>query len=377
MGEARVFFIREAPLKNLHVAILSMFFVTPVSAAELQCKTISQTVSGNMGSTAEAVARVTAADFAAGYRVTGGGCDLSLGGSSFGLVMWSKPVDGGYSCKTRAVNDNAAVQAVALATLCRVGLGGTGEGLSRAPFNNVGLGGGTIGIARAVKGGLPYGVRVCNLYGGVPIEVDLSATSRVPLNFGQCVEVDRPQWAFFRTPTTVDIVQRGGYELFQPGIFPIKQRVGRATQVELSKYVGITGPMKSAVAKCKKPAPDEPFDRKSFLGYCPLSELGSNKNYRVCFDIGFSGQGDKLEYPGSLLPIVMEKALMAKREPANGQINSNLYLSISAESCRDIFGVSFASILILDNKPWNGQEMGAVTYRFVEIPPPVSVPKGK
>lgn len=78
--------------------------------------------------------------------------------------------------------------------------------------------------------------------------------------------------------------------------------------------------MQTAVATCQKPAPGEPFEGRSYWGYCQLSELKGNKNYRVCFENGFSGQGQKLEYPGGLLPMVLDKSLMSKPNP--GQLDA-------------------------------------------------------
>lgn len=352
---------------------LSAIFTAPAAGTTLQCKSISQPGNATMGGVSEAIARISQADTAAGYRVTGGGCSYATGKDSHALPIWAMPVEGGFSCRARAAGGNDVLQIAAVATLCRTGLSDTSSPLGRAPFNNVGLGGGTIGIARAGKGPIPYGVRICNLFGAIPIEVDLTATQRNRLDYGQCIEIDRPQRVFFRTPLTTEIVARGRYELVQPGTFPAKPRIGRSTRIDAARHVKIVGDFKVATAQCRKPAPGEPFDSASYQAYCPLSDLGSNRNYRVCFDAGFSNQGNKLEYPGPLLPIVLDKALMAKPKPPDGQWDSYDYLGISAEGCRDLFGVGFAAILIL-NPPWNDQSVAAVTYRYAEIPPPVVGP---
>lgn len=354
-------------MKCRYTAMVLAILPTQLAAQGLECKTISATMNVGMGAIADPVARIGAADLAAGYKVTGGGCDF--GGPSadnFGMVIWSKPVDDGYACKARASSGNTALTATAFATLCRVKRWQPDDVLRRAPFSNVGLGGGTVAIARADRGTIPFSIRACNLSGGVPIEFDLSATLRVRVELGQCVEVDKPQRTFFRTPTSVDIDVQGNYELFERGTFPTKPRVGPRKPVDSGKRVVIEGPLQSAVANCRKPAQGEPFDAKSYWGYCPLSELKANKNYRVCFDNGFTGQGQKLEYPGALLPIVHDKALMARPNP--GQLDSYHYTSIAPTGCRDIFGVNEAWILIVGDNTWNGQVVSAVTYRYAEIP---------
>lgn len=97
-----------------------------------------------------------------------------------------------------------------------------------------------------------------------------------------------------------------------------------------------------------------------------MSDLKANKNYRVCFDDGFSGQGQKNEYPGTLLPIILDKALMAKSNP--GQLDPNFYMNIAPGGCRDLFGVKTASILMINDASYIGLNPSAVTYRYAEIP---------
>jgi hypothetical protein len=109
--------------------------------------------------------------------------------------------------------------------------------------------------ARANFGTIPYSIRVCNLSGGVPIEVDLSASRKSRVEMNQCLEVDKPQWAFFRTPTTVSVVELGSYAIFQPGTFKPQPKVGRATPVGSDKQVEI-GLFRVAASACQKPYVD-------------------------------------------------------------------------------------------------------------------------
>lgn len=96
--------------------------------------------------------------------------------------------------------------------------------------------------------------------------------------------------------------------------------------------------------------------------------MAGNKNYRLCFDSGYSNQGMALEYPGGLLPIILDKGLMAQ-PPVNGQLDTYNYLYIEPDGCRDLFGVSEARILVVNNT-WNNQSVSNLIYRYVEIPPP-------
>lgn len=246
-------------MKYLSAAIVLTILSTPLAAQEFECKPIESEPTRAVGNgIASPQALMSDADFAAGYVVTGGGCNFDAGyADNFGSVIWSKPVAGGYACKARAPPDG--ILATATATLCRVK-----DVLRRPPFNSVGQGGGTVAIARAAQGAIPYSLRICNFSGGPQIQVDLTAEKRTLVEPGKCLEVDKPQTALFRSTTGVAV--SGVYDLFQPGTFPAEPRVGSRTVVGNDKHVAIIGPMLSASAKCQKPRKGEPFNLQSYKG---------------------------------------------------------------------------------------------------------------
>lgn len=346
--------------------IFLLLSMNALAAQNLECVTFSgPPTGGQYGGPAQAEVKLASQNLPPDYRITGGGCDFG-GATGFGHIVWSKPIDGGYSCKALARSGTEFIIATAYATACRVKRREFGNGLRNAAFSNAGLGGNTIGIARTVAGSIPYSIRICNLSGGVPIEVDVSATRKSRIEMNQCLEVDKPQRAFFRTPTSVSVDEHGSYSLFRAGTFPAEPRIGRATPVAGDKRVELAG-FESAEAICQIPVPGEPFDSRSYWGYCKLNSLKGNKSYRVCFDTGYSNQGDALEYAGGLLRIVLDRSLMAKPNP--GILDGYQYLAIAAGSCRDIFGIIDASVLVTDNS-WNDQSVSKVSYRFAEIPSP-------
>lgn len=356
----------EPHVRSLVSAMVFFGVTGPSFAQGLECKTITAQRAVNMGAVVEISVDVSRVDMDRGYVVTGGGCDFNgPTPDNHGLIIWSKPVANGYSCKARAPGDNTALTATVFATLCRVMPRQGRDVRRRAPFSNIGLGGGTVAVVRSERGAVPFSVRACNRSGGVPMEFDLTATQRVRVPLGDCLEVDKPQRLFFRTPTSVEIDEHGVYELFKSGTFAAKPKVGRPTPVGEAKRVAITQAMKEAVSSCRKPAPGEPFDTKSYWGYCRLDALKAGTSYRVCFDDGFTNQGKKLEYPGSLLPVVLDKALMARPNP--GQLDSYLYMGIEPGGCRDLNALTDAHVLITDNS-WNGQSVESLNYRYIEIP---------
>jgi hypothetical protein len=194
------------------------------------------------------------------------------------------------------------------------------------------------------------------------VDTAVSQTTQVPV--GQCLQVDRPQRVFFRTPTSVSVTERGSYALFQPATFAAKPTVGQATPIDNAKRVQV-GEFKPTTAQCHPPGTGDSVS-KSYWG--KLSDLTENKNYRVCFDDGYSNQGDALEYPGSLLRVLLDRTLMAK-PPLGGQLDPYLYMSIEPGGCRDMFGVSDAYMLVVNNS-WNDQSVSAISYRFAQIPSP-------
>ncbi len=72
-----------------------------------------------------------------------------------------------------------------------------------------------------------------------------------------------------------------------------------------------------------------------------------------------------MAYAGGLLRLVLDHKLMEKA--VREQLNSLDYLSIAPGSCFDLFGVNFASVLIVNNS-WNEQSVSKISYSFAEIP---------
>jgi hypothetical protein len=254
-----------------------------------------------------------------------------------------------------------------------------------APFSNVGLGGDTVAIARTmtfhqvpgqrekVQDPVPYSIRVCNLKGGADISVDLGTGNDTRLSWqrnnkfaNQCLEVDQPRHVYFRTPDTVSVDEYGAYTLFAPGTFAKAARMGAPLAVPQDKHVKI-GSFNPGSATCAKPAAGEPYD-PAYV-WCKLTDLAGGKNYRVCTDDGYSMQpAGYLEYPGSLMRIVLSPELMKKPDVGSNP-NSYQLMPIAPKTCRDYFGVTTAAIIVLDNS-WNEQSVSGFKYRWAEIPAP-------
>jgi hypothetical protein len=298
------------------------------------------------------------------FKITGGGCNFEpTDGAADGRApVIFMPEDGGYTCKMQSTSTVFA-KVTAYAIAC--GIAEPNKG-ARVPFSNVGLGGNTVAVARSGAGPIPYSIRICNVSGGQPIAVVLSDSDTRNVAVNNCLSVDTPQRAFFRTPNTVDVDEFGYYSLFQVGTFSKTPQVGTPAPVDQKKRIDV-GSFRSAAANCQAASPGEAFDAKDYWGYCTLSELKNNKNYRLCFDDGYSNQGDALEYPGSLLPVILDKALMA-RPPANGQLDYYAYMYIEPNGCRDLFGVTDARVLVTGKNDWNNQSIKSILYRIAEIP---------
>ncbi len=282
-------------------------------------------------------------------------------------IYWERPIDNGsgFSCKAGSDGLNIYVTTTATLFACRVAQP-YADPKRMASFSTYGLGGDAVAIAKAVDGAVPYSIRVCNRTPKQDISVDLGASVR-KLTTGQCLEIDKPPQAFVRA--VMQVTTKGVYALFKPGTFPATPHVGPPTVVDNSARVQ-PGAFKSMTATCAKPAPGDPPVNAAYWGLCPMTELKGGKNYRVCFDDGYSNQGDGLEWYGGGLRVVTDSALMNK-PPQGGQLSPYDYMSAAPGGCRDMFGVKNAWLLPADNmNNWNNQSVSLVTYRYAEIPAP-------
>lgn len=348
-------------MKSYALATCALIVAQSVAQAQgLECSRISEHGGAQYGAVVEIETTIEKSGLSSDYFVTGGGCDFS-GGQGFGISIWEKPTERGYSCKAIARSSTEYVVATAYAIVCRNQQSQGGR--RAAPFSNVGLGGDSVSIVRTTQKQIPYSVRVCYLEGEVPIDVDQSATVRTRLQKKQCLEVDKPERAFFRTPTSVSKEARGSYAIFQPGTFGSAPRVGPPSKVDDDKRIR-PGEFRVASAACTKPEQGVPVD-PAYWGYCKL-DLKGGKNYRVCFDKGYSNQGDLLEYAGGLLRVVLDRDLMRK-PPISDQLDPYNYMSIEPAGCHDLLGVADAFVLVTNNS-WNDQSVSAINYRYADIP---------
>ncbi|HEX4409957.1 MAG TPA: hypothetical protein VH206_14390 [Xanthobacteraceae bacterium] len=360
-------------LRTIGALLFVIAATSGVSAQTLQCETGTTNGSGVYNGAQEVVVDRSNSNpkLDASDTIVAGGCDfqtwLGTPGSPHpeepSVLFWQKSIANGYSCKAGARTANAFVLTTAKIVGCHIVPDLTPAGPS-APFSNLGLGGSTVAVARTTKGPVPYGIRACNLLGGADIAFDIGLSQDVVVKMGSCLEVDQPARVFFRTPDTVTVDEFGSYALFAPGILSQTPRSGLPTNGVEDKRIKV-GDFHSAVSSCAPPAPGVPFDTADYWGYCPMSALQAGKNYRVCVDAGYSAQGAKLEYPGSLLPIIVDPARMS--QPPGGP-DEYQYMLITANTCRDLFGITTVSLLILGKNNWNDQSVRQFLYRYAEIP---------
>jgi hypothetical protein len=198
------------------------------------------------------------------------------------------------------------------------------------------------------------------------MSVDLEK-SMLTVASGACLEIDKPPRAFIRT-LSQDVVVTASYALFKAGTFKSSSKIGAPSTVDDGSRIR-PGKFRSVTVECAKPSPGEKID-PAYWGYCPMRDLKDAKNYRVCFDDGYSNQGDGLEWYGGGLRVVTNRDLM-NMAPHNGQLSPFDYMSTAPGGCRDMFGVRNAWLLLADNKNnWNDQNISRVTYRYAEIPQP-------
>jgi hypothetical protein len=218
---------------------------------------------------------------------------------------------------------------------------------------------------------LPVDYRLCNTVGGADIAV-IDAGDAKPLfvPMGTCVETKKPAGMAFRTPDTVVVNESGFYRAFPADTFPRtrKVRLHMAADEKLDQTlrgrVTIADPQPATADCALPPWQGGPKVDPSWSGYCQLTKLTAGKNYRICFDKGFSMQGEgRLEYPGSLLPLVLNAARLADKQSDN-------YVAFDYQAitygCRDVFDLKDAYILIANNT-WNGQKVEKISYSYSEI----------
>lgn len=258
--------------------------------------------------------------------------------------------------------------------VCGISAGAPGNTTKRAPFSNEGLGGNTVVLAingSDPKKALPVDYRLCNTAGGADIAVvDAGAAKPLIVPMGTCVETMMPAGVAFRTPYTVVVTESGFYRAFAGRTFRGARKVrlhmtaDEKLDQNLRGRVAIAAATPTTAACAFPPWQGGPKIDSSWAGYCQLADLKAGKNYRICFDKGFSAQGDgKLEYPGSLLPLVLDAARMLNKQPDN-------YVGFDYQAitygCRDVFELKDAFILIANNT-WNGQKVEKIRYSYSEI----------
>lgn len=258
--------------------------------------------------------------------------------------------------------------------VCGIAAGAPGNTTRRAPFSNEGLGGNTVVLAingSDPKKALPVDYRLCNTAGGADIAVvDNGAAKPLIVPMGTCVETMKPAGVAFRTPYTVVVNETGFYRAFAGRTFrgARKVRLRMAPDEKLDQTLRgrvIVADATLATAACAFPPwQGGPRVDPSWAGYCQLAELKAGKHYRLCFETGFSMQGEgRLEYPGGLLPLVLDAARMADKQSDN-------YIGFGYQAitygCRDVFDLKDAFVLIANNN-WNSQKVQKIRYSFSEI----------
>jgi hypothetical protein len=363
-----------------------IFWAHASVAQELDCKQIEgNPVSGKGNDTPLSIAALNDHDYKSGYRVTGGGCvQMPSGGEHYVRIATSLPTPHDFTCKFMG-DDPEGMRGKAYAIACRVGPSGPRPLGQVARYSSAGLGGGIVTIARI--GGdaptytavIPFSLRICNLEGATSIGIYYGAGSDNVTNykivpFGKCLEVDKPRELMFHTPDTVSIDVAGKYQLFKAGTFSGATVVVKPTDVREDKAAKL-GPPSVETVQCYQggdpKAPPFPIPggklNSSYWGWCKPPSLTGGKNFRICFDNGYTNQPvGASDYPGAFVPMVLDAKLMTVPEGATP--DEFIYNSGAPDGCRDLFKVDQAYFIVTNNT-WNSQSVANITYRFQEILP--------
>jgi hypothetical protein len=360
-------------MRHLSAGIIAFTaFTGPAFAQTLDCKVIPGGEAANTGGI-EATATIPDADYKAGYRATGGGCiqQPKLGGEHYTYTSKLLPADNSFTCGVIG-NTSEGYRITPYVVACRVA---TKPAPKTTKFSSSGLGGGIVTTARLAgdwpdyKASIPYSYRICNTEGGQIIGFYhavgsiQNAASYHEIPFGACLEIDQPKQLSFHTPYTVSVDVAGTYQIFKPGTFKKTKIVARKlTKVTPDQLVTLS-PEKTETVECTKATtPSSPN-----WGACTMTSLTGGKNFRVCFDDGFSNQpAGAYDYAGSLIPMVLDQSLVG--QSMGPTPNEFIYNSLAPGGCRDLFNVKEAYIVITNNS-WNNQSVSKITYRFSEILP--------
>ena len=125
-------------LRSLGLAAFLSLPSAQTFAASLECKTIDGAVTAGL-SQVEATAPLSDTDYAAGFRVTGGGCVQSPGGGEqYVYTAGTRADERSFRCRMIG-SDGTGIRVTANATACRTPPVSVAE---QAAFTNWGLGGG-------------------------------------------------------------------------------------------------------------------------------------------------------------------------------------------------------------------------------------------
>lgn len=353
----------------LSLVLLSM---NAANAQGLECVTFQGSPTGGpYGGLATGQVTIASQNLPAGYKVTGGGCDFS-GGIGFGYVIWSKPIDGGYSCQAMARSGTEYVIATAHATACRLVPVPVGP---PADMTTVELDGTQRIIARDGVGFLKriqQDLRLCNLAGP-----KILARWNFYPNGTQV-----PPW-----PTSDKNIDPGAcIDFVTPSAVMIQNQMNGASRVSWQWYkTGVLNDGDVGPAPAAAPAPGEPVPpvkpyaceelskaeqatNTSYAKKCivPLAKLG---NYRVCFGKDYVVRNDGgTDWAFSLLDTIVDPTLVPKPKAADYDPRWNAAVG---GTCRDYFNIRFLAAMVGPAKPlvpWDAKKVLAVKLSVQEMP---------
>lgn len=309
------------------------------------------------------VVTLTDADKAAGFVVTGGGCEQVWPDANFAMIASRPYRDDGWFCATGDLpsvppgGEGMGLRASLVA--CRI----AEEPVPFAPRVSFAspADGTQITVARRGAGfrdPIPRDMRVCNGDIRLPLTVSwnlrdaadpsLPATKTEALQPRTCIALKTPTSVQFQVGAETGPRVQMGYETFRSGTFAVDGAVepvpaGMTFSAEPAPQVG----ERQVVARCEDigPAPRPGIPNPDFSRVCPL-RFPARGNYRVCLDkMPFETPNGRGDWPISQAALVIDRALRHTGIPPNDLSNPK-WTALYANSCRDLYNVREALVLI-------------------------------
>lgn len=193
---------------------------------------------------------------------------------------------------------------------------------------------------------------------------------RPELPSGKCIVVNEPTAVYLANYASQTIGAEGWYQAFPPDYFRLGEKPYRIIDAPQSPAPG-PGPgskVESRDVMCRRVAGVNP--KTNVHSICAIDNLERRANYRLCFTKVYTTPQNDQNYPGTLLPMILDSSL--RNRPSNN--DEILWNPVAAESCRDIYDWRYGAMLVIPwrtdpkDRTWQPEKVDKISFTIERLP---------